>query len=371
MNGQWIGSYAGSSAGSIILNLDDRGTHFEGHAYAFEENNERPSTYASIITPGKGQMLEFEALILPIDPISGDLVDWKDIAHLYPGTIFGKKVAIKLEYKNSVLEFEWRTDIGSNGIATLHKSESDKPTEYSPIAEVQTWDQFKSFVSSLEYRRFIFRGQEEAKRLRTSFHRTGRADLFFYINNDIPALYRHLSQRTKFIFNLDIPDQNGAFMNLAQHHGYPTPLLDWSYSPFVSAYFAYKNIKSSHADQAGDDQKVRIFMFDQKSWRKEYNQLKKLSSWPHFSLLEFIAIENERMIPQQSISSVTNLDDIETYIRAKEKEKGQQFLKIIDLPLKERTRVMRELAVMGITAGSLFPGLDGACEEIRERFFRT
>jgi len=24
---------------------------------------------------------------------------------------------------------------------------------------------------------------------------------------------------------------------------------------------------------------------------------------------------------------------------------------------------------MGITAGSLFPGLDGACEELRERFF--
>jgi hypothetical protein len=30
---------------------------------------------------------------------------------------------------------------------------------------------------------------------------------------------------------------------------------------------------------------------------------------------------------------------------------------------------MRELALMGITAGSLFPGLDGACEELRERLF--
>jgi hypothetical protein len=30
---------------------------------------------------------------------------------------------------------------------------------------------------------------------------------------------------------------------------------------------------------------------------------------------------------------------------------------------------MKELALMGITAGSLFPGLDGACEELRERLF--
>jgi hypothetical protein len=38
--------------------------------------------------------------------------------------------------------------------------------------------------------------------------------------------------------------------------------------------------------------------------------------------------------------------------------------------LSERPLVMRELSVMGITAGSLFPGLDGACEELRERFFQ-
>jgi hypothetical protein len=30
---------------------------------------------------------------------------------------------------------------------------------------------------------------------------------------------------------------------------------------------------------------------------------------------------------------------------------------------------MRELGYMGITAGSLFPGIDGACEELRERNF--
>jgi hypothetical protein len=30
---------------------------------------------------------------------------------------------------------------------------------------------------------------------------------------------------------------------------------------------------------------------------------------------------------------------------------------------------MKELALIGITAGSLFPGLDGACEELGERLF--
>jgi len=30
---------------------------------------------------------------------------------------------------------------------------------------------------------------------------------------------------------------------------------------------------------------------------------------------------------------------------------------------------MRDLAFMGITAGSMFPGIDGVCEELREKNF--
>jgi hypothetical protein len=41
----------------------------------------------------------------------------------------------------------------------------------------------------------------------------------------------------------------------------------------------------------------------------------------------------------------------------------------IDLPVSERSIVARDLAMMGITAGSLLPGLDGACEQLKERFF--
>jgi hypothetical protein len=114
---------------------------------------------------------------------------------------------------------------------------------------------------------------------------------------------------------------------------------------------------------------VRIFMFDQRDWRSTYNQIPKVTSCPpHFSVQEFISIENERLIPQQSISSITNIDDIESYIRSKETPE-RRYLHVIDLPLSERPHVMRELSTMGITAGSLFPGLDGACEELKERNF--
>jgi hypothetical protein len=93
--------------------------------------------------------------------------------------------------------------------------------------------------------------------------------------------------------------------------------------------------------------------------------------FPHFSIGEFIAIDNERMIPQQSVSAITNIDDVEGYIEKMGLTvgKGQGYLTAIDLPTSERDDVFRELAHMGVTAGSLFPGIDGTCEELRERNF--
>ena len=77
------------------------------------------------------------------------------------------------------------------------------------------------------------------------------------------------------------------------------------------------------------------------------------------------------MIPQQAVSAITNVDDIETYIHEAELKfgHGQPYLSAIDLPASQRVEVCRELGFMGVTAGSLFPGFDGACEELRERNF--
>ena len=38
MKGQWIGNYTGSSPGMIIVNVDERSTHYQGVAYLHESN---------------------------------------------------------------------------------------------------------------------------------------------------------------------------------------------------------------------------------------------------------------------------------------------------------------------------------------------
>lgn len=370
MNGQWIGRYSGSNSGLLVIDLDDMGTHYEGRAFAYIDDPSLPSAFVFIRTPDKATLARLNLELHPVNPRTGDPAAWDQVAAMFsPGIVFPRRAEVNLHCTGQTLKINWQTDIGTSGASDLAKTRAGEPSEYQPLSTVTNWEQFQAFVNGLEYRRYIFRGQIGAWRLRTGFHRTGRADLARFLAIDIQTLHRHLSQRTSHIFNLSIADENGAFFNLVQHHGYPTPLLDWTYSPYVGAFFAYRRVTNSKAAVAKDTEKVRIFVFDQRQWRANFSQVAKVTSCkPHFSIMEFIAMDNERMIPQQSISSVTNIDDIEGYIRSIETA-TRQYLQIIDLPRSERPRVMRDLSAMGITAGSLFPGLDGACEELRERFF--
>jgi FRG domain-containing protein len=233
------------------------------------------------------------------------------------------------------------------------------------------WNDYKNHVSNLLSKRYLFRGQTGSWRLRTSFHRRGRTNLHRYLAEDVQALHRQLSARTKHLFNLTIGDEFGSFLNLVQHHGYPTPLLDWTYSPYVGAFFAYRGITNEEAEAAAERDNVRVQIFDQAQWIKDWNQIFFLvRPFPYVTVKEFIAVENERMIPQQAVSLITNLDDIESYIRSKETE-TRKYLWAIDLPLRGRRPIVQELSYMGIAAGSLFPGLDGACEELKERNFES
>jgi len=170
---------------------------------------------------------------------------------------------------------------------------------------------------------------------------------------------------TRHAFDLNNQLQYAAFINLVQHHGYPTPLLDWTWSTYVAAFFAFRKVQRS--GRAGN---VRIFKFDVREWNTRTWRADKMFPFkPNVTVLIPLAFENLRAIPQQAISTASNVDDIENHIDLTEKHFGTTFLEIIDLPVSERDHVMGELALMGITAGSLFPGLDGACESLKEQNF--
>ena len=306
--------------------------------------------------------------IQAIDKSTGNAVSWESVASQYPeSVVFSKYADVTGVCDTQSLNLSWATDIGVKGSCALPRSRTELPSDL--IAMRCDWNSFKEHVSGLVPRHFLFRGQNKPWRLRTPFHRSGRAEMHRFVLGDVPALHKHLSSRTKHVFNLRDADQNGAFYSLVQHHGYPTPLLDWTYSPYVAAFFAYRHISNVASKSAASEESVRILIFDHVKWSKDWVQVLNLvRPSPNFSVCEFIAIENERVVPQQSVSTLANVDDIEGHVLSKESD-TRKYLRAIDLPVSERRRVIRELGYMGVTAGALFPGLDGACEELAERNF--
>ena len=75
------------------------------------------------------------------------------------------------------------------------------------------------------------------------------------------------------------------------------------------------------------------------------------------------------MVPQQAMTTLTNVDDIETYIAGAGRPLGKAYLFAIDLPISDREQALSDLNLMGINAGALFPGIDGACEALRYKNF--
>lgn len=113
----------------------------------------------------------------------------------------------------------------------------------------------------------LFRGQsQESWSLETSLERylSGVVSIEQYNRYLLrikPAVEAYTGNSWKVDRNIKIEDTtflqaavpSYEFMLYARHHGFPSPLLDWSQSPYVALFFAFQN--------AVPDQRVSIFAY--------------------------------------------------------------------------------------------------------------
>ena len=241
------------------------------------------------------------------------------------------------------------------------------PTMLYKRKEFSSWDDFKKgFRAELPgshdfdvYKKFIFRGQGNAAwSLRSTFDRNysnkqaGSRDTL--AKQLVEEFYEDCERFSPWRYKVDDP----RVLAMAQHHGLPTRLLDWSYSPYVAAYFAFSwfMFEKDVTDPVGN---VAIWVLNREDLKEKApeGQLQIITVQDH---------ENSRLGSQFGLFTYlkTNEDNLEDYLTSRAVNLGSALVKL-ELPRSDARTALQDLILMGIHHGTIFPGREGIAQTIK------
>jgi hypothetical protein len=239
--------------------------------------------------------------------------------------------------------------------------------------ECGSWAEFKLWADSIRRAQKVeaFRGHgDKTFRLKTSMHRAGRYRLERYCSETLLEFCGHLEAVEGIRANLSNGDDYSMLLGMAQHHGLPTPLLDWTRSPYVAAFFAFAD--ALEWKDSRDATHVRIYGLSQQFFNTQSKPVVKLPYIkPYVTPLRIGPLRNQRLYVQQGLFIVSNAANIEHILLAGGELDGVDYLVAADIPISCAAEALEDLKFMGLTAGTMFPGLDGVCRMMKHAMYST
>lgn len=114
------------------------------------------------------------------------------------------------------------------------------------IINTKTASKFFGVLEELVSKGHIFRGHRDSKwRLSSTLSRHLRAQYHPSTSWDLDEMIRHFLINLKTI-GIDPPykdDTRRERLELARHHAVPSPLIDFSRSPYIAAFFAFSGVR--------------------------------------------------------------------------------------------------------------------------------
>lgn len=261
-----------------------------------------------------------------------------------------------------------------------------------PVREyrIKTWEEFneKVFQGSWneQIRRhrsnYVFRGlPDKSYNLKTSLNRVcgPRMDL----EQSILRNFRKYAT-----MDTEKYDSFWEIASLGQHHGLPTRLLDWTFSPYVAAHFATLDFSQYNVDctiwcvdfvqchellpetlkselKEADAHSFSVDMLNKVA--NDYNALKELEekvggSYPVF--FEPPSIDS-RIVNQYALFSV--MSDANQTMDLWLEEHDDLCFKII-IPADRKLEFRDRLDQINMTERMMYPGLDGLCQWLTRHY---
>jgi hypothetical protein len=259
---------------------------------------------------------------------------------------------------------------------------------------VNTWEEFERELKELRKERdksnkflkssLLFRGQENSCwLLSTTLDRNRERTLFkdYYrviakIRSQIEILtgkewpipeYPEVEKgvRDYHPFELDLWSGRWpgyAYMVYLRHHGFPSPLMDWTRSPYVAAYFAFGKAIPDPT------KRVSIYVFSEISNKVSGNLMPVL-----YRCGPYVRTHRRHVLQQSEYTLCMGFDDawrFEKYdVILDQGHRQQGMCWKFTIPASERTKVLRLLAEYNLNAFSLFGSEESLMETLALREF--
>src|SRR2546427_11594706 len=113
------------------------------------------------------------------------------------------------------------------------------------VVTLESWEEYLSFISDSPYQNWAFRGQRDASApLFSALSRhfmAFRVDQRAWPEQEERVLRIFKRKAIHFLRHIPDPDDDFQWLALMQDHGAPTRLLDFTWSPYIAAFFALQN----------------------------------------------------------------------------------------------------------------------------------
>lgn len=243
--------------------------------------------------------------------------------------------------------------------------------------EIRSWHQLLETVTDTRFRSWAFRGQADALwPIRSTL---SRYLVDFKVHKDSwskqEARLLRIFKRKSHVFLPRLPDPEDSFEWLAimQHHGAPTRLVDFTWSPYVACFFALERAQKNCAIWAvnppglSDKRGSRTTRVSQTilpseigPWVKGSYEKNMLANENNLVFIGEPDMMNQRLIAQSGTFILPGRLDQPVNELINE----ESIVKMTLITEELRKNAMSELYKMNITNATLFPGLDGLSKSL-------